>query len=1400
MSGRRERPRQDATEQSTVSESSRKSEAGRSTHSRRGKSRAAESVDGRSAVDGGEASRSGGRGRRDSDGDSSISDESSVLSSPSNRRHHRPRFDSKASWADSTRFDMGRADSRASELSARDLRLTTSMGSRNRQRSDSRASSRLSQSSRSNRQRNASFVSNFGVNRHRKDSNALSTITEHWNLPDDEFGSPFSEFDAQEQPIRDQLQRGMDIINEHTSKLKDIEDAITAAMSEVWGYWADPIRLYLHAAERVDVQDLIKTDNELFNKVMTVFAVLCDEISELKVTVEDNFYPALIMFGQAAHGNEDEVKPGEDEVFIGRMLPFFQDISNFVDRCNAITINMLHQLASLYQSFQKLWKSTFKLVHLHPVFDALASLLEVMITIDAIVIDNPSIVTAWDKYKRMMQYVRADPTRYNISVERVKQFERLLVSLDQTIMSAQVFQTCIEQDFEAFISGELGEDEDDDEEEDGRSRRTSSDGESRIDIRTNRVFLEEFLHCISARLGQAETAMNTATETYERDNLIGTAGLYVLHRRLMPPNIPADPQLYKRLWETQLKAPAITICGKISWYMPDFLLKYAPMSSSKLQPADILQFRREYLQTLDVAFPKEVAAAKMDLSAWLVRMESFFQPTTRGMGDPSRTLSIRGNLIIKGLIIAKKVQTMMQALVNLHLTLGIPMPKSVVRPLYTCIEILKAVEFMFARKNPILAESCSLVLRQVAHSLFAYFRPLKARLEASARFDDTKLDVLAAVTVIEDILHTGESFSYTRLTILDLATQIALISPDGSASSVNGENGAVELKNAEEPIKLIWKMRLLSDFQRRIRSACDCSFFYWSRELLHPFMQDLYVQPEQSSRIQYIVSGFLDAVRLLRGAQHEEDTSVYIKAYAEFIDGVMEEEVVENLCKDVENDLRLHIHSVHLDHMDAPNPKNEDFKVLHRYLDLRPIRLYGKMLDLKQRVTHYLENTFYNLTTVALHDWKTYGEMRNLANDKYGLTLADNHLPMGSLDQGLDILQIMRNIQIFVARYNYNLNQQFFLERRSDKGSRHLNSINIHSIASSIRTHGMGIMNTTVNFTYQFLTRKFDIFSQFLFDEYIKSYLQREKRWYKKHRDDKNVDNKYPYDRAFQFNKDIRKLGISDSGKTFLDQFRMLITEIGNALGYVRMVRSAGMNYCSNAIKFVPDLNHTHFKFEAYAGEGVKELRDEESGDLIDPEIVGAKLAKESIVAARNLDSVISNLAKNFSENNDYFKVLVKVFQDVASSDGQKHLANFAYIVPALTINFVETMVQAKDLMYKNTRRRESYFTDDGFAIGIAYILAILDQGEMFDALHWFEGVTLKYQEEEAAYNQKQAERDARKKEQAARKQKETTAELIDDEEEVHTLQMTAKRIELNRREFDLLDWSLNGARIFFKD
>ena len=61
-------------------------------------------------------------------------------------------------------------------------------------------------------------------------------------------------------------------------------------------------------------------------------------------------------------------------------------------------------------------------------------------------------------------------------------------------------------------------------------------------------------------------------------------------------------------------------------------------------------------------------------------------------------------------------------------------------------------------------------------------------------------------------------------------------------------------------------------------------------------------------------------------------------------------------------------------------------------------------------MTHYLDTTFYNLTTVALHDWKTYGDMRNLAEQKYGLVMLEPHLPSATLEQ-VCVYDVMMDVE-----------------------------------------------------------------------------------------------------------------------------------------------------------------------------------------------------------------------------------------------------------------------------------------------------------------------------------------------------------------------------------------------------
>ena len=122
----------------------------------------------------------------------------------------------------------------------------------------------------------------------------------------------------------------------------------------------------------------------------------------------------------------------------------------------------------------------------------------------------------------------------------------------------------------------------------------------------------------------------------------------------------------------------------------------------------------------------------------------------------------------------------------------------------------------------------------------------------------------------------------------------------------------------------------------------------------------------------------------------------------------------------------------------------------------------------------------------------------------------------------------------------------------------------------SIKTHGIGVMGTVIYTFYKFLVKKLNIFNEFLYDEFIHNPLMQEQRFYKKNKE--KLGNLYPYERAEQIARNIRRLGTTKGGISYLDKFRQLITHIGNALGYVRMIRSASLKDNSNLVKYIPQI------------------------------------------------------------------------------------------------------------------------------------------------------------------------------------------------------------------------------------
>ena len=71
-------------------------------------------------------------------------------------------------------------------------------------------------------------------------------------------------------------------------------------------------------------------------------------------------------------------------------------------------------------------------------------------------------------------------------------------------------------------------------------------------------------------------------------------------------------------------------------------------------------------------------------------------------------------------------------------------------------------------------------------------------------------------------------------------------------------------------------------------------------------------------------------------------------------------------------------------------------------------------------------------------------------------------------------------------------------------------------------------------------------------------------------------------------------------GATYLDQFRILVSHIGNAMGYVRMIRSGGLRSVSESVAFVPGDMEGAPKFgDLCKAEGLSE-ESVKAGEMLD--------------------------------------------------------------------------------------------------------------------------------------------------------------------------------------------------------
>eukprot|EP00456_Euglypha_rotunda_P027660 TRINITY_DN2206_c0_g1_i7.p1 TRINITY_DN2206_c0_g1~~TRINITY_DN2206_c0_g1_i7.p1 ORF type:complete len:269 (-),score=32.02 TRINITY_DN2206_c0_g1_i7:10-762(-) len=183
----------------------------------------------------------------------------------------------------------------------------------------------------------------------------------------------------------------------------------------------------------------------------------------------------------------------------------------------------------------------------------------------------------------------------------------------------------------------------------------------------------------------------------------------------------------------------------------------------------------------------------------------------------SAVLNARSKLLLNGILLANQIRNLVTVAIHLHLVLESPFRESNVRSLAICSEMLKAIELTFNRRISMIAENISHMLGQTTFTLKKIFHPIKKKLDKRTRLDDSKLDVLAAVNLALKLL--DRSPTRDRQIVLKIALQVAQL------------KNILKQTHTDEVRYQLWKLDLLSTWQKHVKKICDCSYLYWVSNL-----------------------------------------------------------------------------------------------------------------------------------------------------------------------------------------------------------------------------------------------------------------------------------------------------------------------------------------------------------------------------------------------------------------------------------------------------------------------------------------------------------------------------------------------------------------------------------------
>lgn len=1162
---------------------------------------------------------------------------------------------------------------------------------------------------------------------------------------------------------------------------------------------------------------------------------------------------------------------------IVEFLPFLNELNSFIERCFVtIEATLKRSTYHLNKSINKTQKNIvgereFQLpagTQIHVVFIALMDLMYALISLDKTLNLHTNVRSSLKTFKIVCQtIVDSPPNNDNVALGGLENVAKTsLVDLIEFINNIQV--TLCNEDKSIFLQCM--------EHVQHLNLILSND-------KTNRGFeslfkhFEEFLVFYSENLEESNTLAANSTRppriisiclinanlipslylTDVSKKLLGLSSLFILHSWVFKKNEKSTSKAFASTLQKHEQYNLIHLFGSNCYILlNEFLIKHSN-SSIKLDAKVLKQLITRTEDGLKLNLDRELDRFTMKVTNWLVKFKT---ETVKTMLNSNVEVDFDAILNVvclfeQGISLVEEINFTIKSVMTVYLHFNKPMKKNKLINLLRMVPLLKSIELSLI-ENRFLVDSLFIKIEHIIRVGWRQLIELARKRLVSLKYSDRKLDTASSL-ILSSWCSKTEYFNNDRGRII-VSFCLSMLIPSFTQNEIVQLNQFMSFSN-------------LQNFYERLNRSSDCGYLYWSVSTFSAYYNHCFEEaPCSLDEINYFHLALNDIPNLVTCSIEptyskeinldwlDSKRCLFLQMLGDELLDQFKVEFLDKICQEFEIELRLQTHrDLNLNNHNPFKRHLYNFKqIFSTHKKLQTFVIFNRVISFRFYIEQYLNKVCYNLTALAPSDWFTYDSIINLARHKYDLKFVDSQLPTQNLDHGLDLLDITRNLALFVSRYGYDLTNQLFIEKCSNRlstssassmvsgvsiltgnmvtssANQMLNVVQIKHVSKSLQMHGYGLLNSSVNCTYQVMKRLINLISKQFSDDKLRAILTKEQQLINSNRillqenvrmkqqqqqQEKKQQISLTFDKANKIAKRFKLNAINASENqnhlnltsigVDLDSIRQSITQLGNLLAFIRILKSGALNSASRSVDYLPDLGDLSFlrlekfvnsEFEYYQADSLQK-------------------------AALNFDQCLADLEENFSSKTNYLAIIINLFTKLLTTNNNSttskyephenekttneqenfeetttkssnhnkyqqlqdrldHLKLFYLAVPTLTINFIDYIINCKERVTSrsSTGRFGALISDDGFSMGVAFLLTVLNQTQEFAKLEWFKQV--------------------REKLELDKKEVELMIEDSKNEESLkQTSSMTLRRLNKLRIEYDGLYYTTSSALLFFR-